>query len=148
MFVNIYQHTLDSKHRIMLPAKYLPALAAGLIVTKGVGAGKSLWIFSKDEFDTRTKNILALPIMNQEVQQLRRFWFANAVEVVPDSQGRIVLDENLRQHLGVNIGDKLALVGSYDYIEVFSETEWKKQQIELNALMEKDGVAVFAKYGV
>ena len=148
MFVNIYQHTLDSKHRIMLPAKYLPALAAGLIVTKGVGAGKSLWIFSKDEFDTRTKKILALPIMNQEVQQLRRFWFANAVEVVPDSQGRIVLDENLRQHIGVNIGDKLALVGSYDYIEVFSETEWKKQQIELNALMEKDGVAVFAKYGV
>ena len=148
MFVNIYQHTLDSKHRIMLPAKYLPALAAGLIVTKGVWAGKSLWIFSKDEFDTRTKKILALPIMNQEVQQLRRFWFANAVEVVPDSQGRIVLDENLRQHIGVNIGDKLALVGSYDYIEVFSETEWKKQQIELNALMEKDGVAVFAKYGV
>jgi len=39
-------------------------------------------------------------------------------------------------------------VGSYDYIEVFSETEWKKQQIELNALMEKDGVTVFAKYGV
>ena len=148
MFVNTYQHTLDSKYRIMLPAKYLPALAAGLIVTKGVGAGKSLWIFSKDEFDTRTKKILALPIMNQEVQQLRRFWFANAVEVVPDSQGRIVLDENLRQHIGVNIGDKLALVGSYDYIEVFSETEWKKQQIELNALMEKDGVAVFAKYGV
>ena len=148
MFVNTYQHTLDSKYRIMLPAKYLPALAAGLIVTKGVGAGKSLWIFSKDEFDTRTKKILALPIMNQEVQQLRRCWFANAVEVVPDSQGRIVLDENLRQHIGVNIGDKLALVGSYDYIEVFSETEWKKQQIELNALMEKDGVAVFAKYGV
>ena len=148
MFVNIYQHTLDSKHRIMLPAKYLPALAAGLIVTKGAGAGKSLWIFTKDEFDTRTKKILALPMMNQEVQQLRRFWFANAVEVVPDSQGRIVLDENLRQHIGVNIGDKLALVGSYDYIEVFSETEWKKQQIELNALMEKDGVAVFAKYGV
>ena len=59
-----------------------------------------------------------------------------------------MLDENLRQHIGVNIGDKLALVGSYDYIEVFSETEWKKQQIELNALMEKDGVAVFAKYGV
>lgn len=148
MFVNTYHHTLDSKCRLMLPSKYVTALADGLIVTKGAGAGKSLWIFTKEEFDTRTKKILALPMMNQEVQHLRRFWFANAVDITPDNQGRIVLDENLRQHIGVGAGAKLALVGSYDYIEVFSEAEWHKQQADLNILMEKDGIAVFAKYGI
>jgi MraZ protein len=148
MFVNNYHHTLDSKWRLMLPSKFLPSLAAGAVITKGAGAGKRLLIFTKTEFEERTKKILALPMMDREVQQLRRFWFASAVEVTPDAQGRINIDENLRQHIEIDAGDKLALVGSYDYIEVFSENEWAKQQAELSAMMENDGYAVFSKYGI
>jgi MraZ protein len=130
----------------MLPVKYQAALASGMFVTRGLG--KELRIYTKEEFDRRSKKILEYPTLDPQVQQFRHFWFSNAAEITPDQQGRFVLPEPLRSVIAVQAGDEVALVGSYEFVELYNAGDWKKQSAELNAVVAADGAQMFAKFGI
>ena len=146
MFVGEYLHTLDGKFRLMLPSKYQAQLASGLFVTKGLG--KSLRIYERETFEKRSQRIIELPTMDIESQALRQFWFSSAQDAVPDSQGRIVISEKLRGSIGIGAGAEVALVGNYDFIELFTREEWAKQTLIVNGVTNAENSAMWAKYGI
>ncbi len=146
MFVGEYLHTLDGKFRLMLPSKYQSQLAAGMVITKGLGA--SLRIFDNTAFEKRSQKIIELPTMDFESQKIRQYWFSNALDAIPDAQGRFVVPEKLRVHIGVQGGDEIAIVGSFDFIELFARAEWEKQAAVVGGVASADNSAMWAKYGI
>jgi MraZ protein len=146
VFVSTYSHSLDAKHRLILPSKYQPALSSGMYVLKV--PGRQLRIYPKDAFELHARKILEQPSLDPGTQEFRRFWFGGAEYVVPDPQGRFVMHEKHRAYIDVSAGAEVALVGAFDYIEVYNATDWKTQSEALEAAVQAEGAKLFAKFGM
>lgn len=117
-----------------------------MVVTKGLE--RQLRIYTKEEFEKRSRKILDYPSLDPEVQRFRNYWFGSAEYITPDQQGRFVLPEALRQFIAAAAGGEVALVGSYEFVEVYNADEWKKQREALDAAISLDGAKMFAKFGI
>ncbi len=91
-----YQHTLDSKNRLIIPAKFRNQLGSGFVITKG--NEHSLHAYSQAGWETYQSKLNQLPSNNAKVRQFKRIILAGATEVEFDKQGRIVLPNNLKEH--------------------------------------------------
>ncbi|AVH74774.1 division/cell wall cluster transcriptional repressor MraZ [Weissella koreensis] len=96
MFMGTYQHTLDSKNRLIIPAKFRNQLGSGFVITKG--NEHSLHAYSQAGWETYQSKLNQLPSNNAKVRQFKRIILAGATEVEFDKQGRIVLPNNLKEH--------------------------------------------------
>jgi MraZ protein len=148
MFVGDYVHTLDGKNRLIIPAKFQPLLSMGLYIAKSMQRAKTLNIFTKEEFEARSRAINTLPMSDPDANALRRHWFSSASDLIPDSQGRIVLPEKLREYIGVKGGEELALIGLSNYIEVLSAQDWQRDSAELDKRVAESGSAIWAKFNI
>lgn len=91
-----YQHTLDSKNRLIIPAKFRNQLGSGFVITKG--NEHSLHAYSQSGWETYQSKLNQLPSNNAKVRQFKRIVLAGATEAEFDKQGRIVLPNNLKEH--------------------------------------------------
>ncbi|AEJ23128.1 cell division protein MraZ [Weissella koreensis KACC 15510] len=96
MFMGTYQHMLDSKNRLIIPAKFRNQLGSGFVITKG--NEHSLHAYSQAGWETYQSKLNQLPSNNAKVRQFKRIILAGATEVEFDKQGRIVLPNNLKEH--------------------------------------------------
>ncbi|QIL50533.1 division/cell wall cluster transcriptional repressor MraZ [Weissella coleopterorum] len=96
MFMGTYQHTLDSKNRLIIPAKFRNQLGSGFVVTKG--NEHSLHAYSQVGWETYQSKLNQLPSNNAKVRQFKRAILAGATEAEFDKQGRIVLPNTLKEH--------------------------------------------------
>src|SRR5262245_31675131 len=95
MFLGEYQHSLDAKGRVILPAKYRDQLARGAFVTKGRGG--CLWVLTPEEFETVASLVREQSKRGAKELNAARAFFGGAAEVQPDRQGRVALAPNLRE---------------------------------------------------
>ncbi|MEI7498634.1 MAG: division/cell wall cluster transcriptional repressor MraZ [Candidatus Falkowbacteria bacterium] len=126
MFIGEYKHTLDSKGRLAVPAKFRALLTDGAVVTKGLD--NCLFLYPKNEWELLAKKLAALPISKANTRAFARMMLAGASAVDFDSQGRIVLPEYLREfgHL-----QKTAVIaGLYDRLEIWDEALWQSYKNE------------------
>jgi MraZ protein len=126
MFIGEYKHTLDSKGRLAVPAKFRALLTDGAVVTKGLD--NCLFLYPKNEWEQLAKKLAALPISKANTRAFARMMLAGASAVDFDSQGRIVLPEYLREfgHL-----QKTAVIaGLYDRLEIWDEQLWQTYKNE------------------
>ena len=121
MFTGTYQNLIDSKNRMIIPAKFRDELGHRCFLTKGID-GKCLYIFSVSEWEGFVKKLLELSTLDKDARELRRNFSAGANECEIDKQGRVVIPQELREH--ANIEKELVTVGNLDRIEVWSEAEW------------------------
>ena len=133
MFLGEYSHTIDSKGRLTIPAKFRSELGAGLVVTRGFD--QNLMLFTLAEWERLSDRIVKRPIGELDVRTLRRRVFSGAVDLSPDSHGRIVLPNFLREF--ARIDSEVVVAGLFDYIEVWSAEAWK----EVRNAIEKNGDA-------
>ena len=77
-----------------------------MVVTKGLE--RQLRIYTKEEFEKRSRKILDYPSLDPEVQRFRNYWFGSAEYITPDQQGRFVLPEALRQFIAATAGGEVA----------------------------------------
>jgi MraZ protein len=119
-----YEHTIDDKGRITVPAKYRGRLAAGLVVTKGID--RCLWLFPMDVWEELSEKIRNLPLTNPRAREFRRQVFGNASDAVPDKQGRIILPPTLRSY--GDIDSQAAIIGLHDHCEIWSPERWRIRQ--------------------
>jgi MraZ protein len=135
MFLGQYQHNLDDKGRLMIPARYRDLLAPGAFITQGFD--RCLMVMTESHFNDLYAILNGLNMADQSARQLRRLILSNAYPVEVDKVGRILVPQNLREFLGLANGE-LVVVGQGEYFEVWTPAEWKSQidtmqDVEANA---------------
>ena len=120
MFLGEYTHTIDSKGRITIPAKFRNLLAAGLVVTRGFD--QNLMLFPLDGWQELAERIAQRPLSDEDVRAFRRRVFSGAVDLVPDRQGRILLPPYLREFAKID-GD-VVIAGMFNYLELWGNEAW------------------------
>ena len=128
MFLSQFQHNLDDKGRLMIPARYRDLLAAGAFITQGFD--KCLMVMTDAYFKEVYERINNMNMADASARMLRRLILSNAYPVEVDKVGRILVPQNLREFLGVASGE-LTVAGQGDYFEVWTPADWKAQMDNL-----------------
>ena len=128
MFLGQFQHNLDEKGRLMIPARYRELLAAGAYITQGFD--RCLMVMTDLHFRQVYDRINSMNPADNLTRLLRRLILSNAYAVEVDKVGRILVPQNLREFLGVTSGE-LVVAGQGDYFEVWTPAEWQMQMDKL-----------------
>lgn len=129
MFIGEYQHLIDDKGRLAIPAKFRGELKRGGIVTRGLD--HCLFVFEKKEWVMLAGRIKTLPISQANSRAFSRLMLSGAMEVDLDVQGRINLPDYLRSYAGLK---KQAIVaGLYNRLEIWDEENWKRYKDKTEA---------------
>lgn len=124
MFIGEYQHSIDSKGRIIIPSKFREALGYKFILTKGLD--NCLFIYPMDEWDNLEEKLRQLPLANKDARAFVRHFFSGAVECEVDKQGRITIPQNLRDHAKVDKEKEVITIGVSSRVEIWDKEEWEK----------------------
>lgn len=121
MFMGEYQHSLDAKGRLIIPAKFREELGEGAVLTRGLD--NCLFLFPAEEWSVLETKLKTLPLTKADARQFVRFLFSGATECELDKQGRITLPQNLRDFASI---DKDAVViGVSSRVEIWSKEKWE-----------------------
>ena len=120
MYFGEYEHCLDTKGRIFVPAKLRDALGEKFMIT--IGLDNCLFVFDMDTFELYREKISAISIANPDVRKFARFFFAGAAECEPDKQGRIVIPQKLRTY--AHLEKEVTIVGSSNRVEIWDRNAW------------------------
>lgn len=120
MYMGEYNHTIDTKGRLIVPSKFRESLGDTFVITKGFDG--CLFVYDRSEWAKFEEKLTTLPLTNPEARKLMRFFLAGASEVEVDKQGRILIPTNLRTHAGL-VKDAV-LVGVASKIEIWSKEKW------------------------
>jgi len=122
MFIGEFQHNIDTKGRLAIPAKFRAQLKKGAVVTRGLD--NCLFIYPRSAWEKIAKKLSDLPISQAKARAFSRLMLAGAMDVDFDSQGRINLPDYLRDFAG--IGKKAVVAGLYDRLEIWDSEAWDK----------------------
>jgi MraZ protein len=124
MLLGEYEHTIDDKNRLTLPAKFRQAFADGIVVTRGMDG--CLYAYARAEWEELVSGRLAtLDPLLKEGRRMQRFFFSAAVEGALDKQGRVMLPAALVQH--ANLGREVVVAGVYDHVEIWDRALWREE---------------------
>jgi MraZ protein len=130
MFLGQFQHTLDDKGRLMIPARYRELLAAGAFITQGFD--KCLMVMTDVYFKQVYDRINEMNLADPTARLLRRLILSNAYPVEVDKVGRILVPQNLRQVIA--LGSEAIVAGQGDYFEVWTPADWNEQMNQLQEI--------------
>ena len=139
MFLGTSNHNVDSKGRIVLPAKFREELGAEFYITRKFDPYLS--IYTAEEWEEFVTLISSLP--ESEAAELQDYLLGAAQKCTPDSNGRIILDEKLMKHAGIS--KNVVFVGAGKQIKIWSEETWneresKRDPASIRELMRKYGL--------
>ena len=133
MFLGEYEHTLDDKNRLTLPAKFRDAFTNGCVVTREMDG--CLSVYTPEGWERFVASRLeGLDPFARETRQLRRFVFAGASEAEPDKQGRIMLPPALVKHAGLT--REVVVAGVHDHVEIWDRATWRRHLEEVEGSAE------------
>ncbi|OGY45402.1 MAG: cell division/cell wall cluster transcriptional repressor MraZ [Candidatus Buchananbacteria bacterium RIFCSPHIGHO2_01_FULL_44_11] len=122
MFIGEYQHNIDPKGRLAVPAKFRKDLAKGAVVTKGLD--NCLFLYPKLEWQKLADKLAALPIARANSRAFSRLMLAGAMDVEIDGQGRMLIPDYLRRYAGLKKNTIIA--GLYNRLEIWDQAMWNK----------------------
>jgi MraZ protein len=128
MLLGEYEHTIDDKNRLTLPAKFRQAMAGGVVLTRGLDA--CIEAYPADGWTELVEsNLSGLNPLSRETRVLERFYYTGAIEAQPDKQGRVMLPSALIEHGG--LGREVVVVGMRDRLEIWDRAAWRTQLKEV-----------------
>ena len=127
MFLGQYQHSLDAKGRLIVPARFRDDLAEGGFVTRGFD--RCLMVMTVDYFEAVYQRINSMNLADPATRELRRLFFANAYSITPDKIGRINLPQDLRRF--AQIESDTTVAGQGEYFEIWLPSLWQTQMTTL-----------------
>jgi MraZ protein len=128
MFLGQFQHSIDDKGRLMVPARFRELLEGGAYLTQGFD--KCLMVMTEAYFKQVYERISAMNLADPTARLLRRMILSNAYPVDVDKVGRILVPGNLRQF--ANLESDAIVAGQGEYFEVWTPAEWEKQTAQIN----------------
>ena len=120
MFMGEYNHTMDTKGRLIVPSKFREQLGDEFVVTKGLDG--CLFVYDRDEWAVMEEKIAALPLSNPNARRFSRQFLSGAAPCEIDKQGRILLPAKLREYAGLS--KDVAVVGVGSHIEIWDLKAW------------------------
>ncbi len=120
MLLGEFRHTLDTKGRVAVPAKFRDKLASGAIITRGID--NCLFMFTNAEWEQLATKLMALPLAQANSRAFVRLMMAGATDVAIDAQGRILVPDYLRKYAGFK--KDVIVAGLYNRVEIWDETAW------------------------
>jgi MraZ protein len=140
MFLGEFQHSLDAKGRVILPARYRDQLAEGAFVTKGRGG--CLAVFPPEEFENVASGVREQARRGAKELNAARTFFSGTHEIRPDKQGRVALPPNLREFAGLT--REVVLAGVFSRIEIWDRDRWLElDRVGEQALTDSDDLPEF-----
>ena len=128
MFLGQYQHSLDEKGRVILPAKFRGQLEGGAYMARGLDG--CVCVYPTDEWERVSNNMRDLATRGTQERQAARSFFAGAAEVVPDRQGRVPVPVHLREFGGLSIEREVVVAGVLSRIEIWDAERWAQREEE------------------
>lgn len=123
MFIGEYNHVVDTKGRMFIPAKFREELGERFIVT--IGLDRCLFVFPAETFNIYKEKLDAISLANKDARNFTRFFFAGAGECEFDKQGRIMLPQKLRTY--ANLEKDVTVVGVSGRIEIWNKEDWDRE---------------------
>jgi transcriptional regulator MraZ len=123
LFFGEYEHTIDDKSRLTLPARFRERLAAGVVLAKGLDG--NIAVYPRDAWsETVEARLAALDPLTREARELRRFFFAGAADAELDRNGRVLVPPALARH--ARLGRDVVVAGVYDHLEIWDRSAWEQ----------------------
>lgn len=122
MFIGEYNHTIDSKGRFIMPSKFRESLGKNIFITKGMD--NCLFVFPEDEWDKMGEKISKLKLSRKEARAFSRLFYAGAIDVELDKQGRILITQNLRDY--ASLKKEIVIIGVSSRIEIWDKDAWEE----------------------
>lgn len=114
-----FQHTIDAKGRLFVPAKFREELGETFTITKGLDG--CLFVYPKEAWNILEEKISALPLSKS--RNLQRFLFSAAADLSVDSQGRILIPSNLRKY--ADLKKDVFVIGVSGRAEIWDKDAWE-----------------------
>lgn len=130
MLMGTYNHTLDTKWRLIMPARLREELGDTFIITKSLD--HCLSAYPQKSWEEFIGKLSELPkISSEPARRLRRFYFGNSAEMEVDKQGRILLPQALREY--ADLTKDVTLIGVQDHVEIWDTETWNRYNEETDA---------------
>ena len=142
MLLGAYDHTIDDKNRLTLPAKFREAFKDGVVVTRGLDG--CLYAYRRPDWARLVDEQLAtLDPLSQEGRRMQRFFFSGAAEAELDRQGRLMLPGALIEH--AKLGRDVVVAGVHDHLEIWDRDAWRRELAEVEGSAENVAERLAAK---
>ena len=128
MLIGEYEHSLDAKGRLIMPAKLRSDIGDRFIITKGLDG--CLFGFSQSEWTNFEEKLKTLPLTNKNARDFVRFFLSGATECEIDKQGRFLIANNLREY--ANMEKEVIIIGVGTRIEIWNREKWNKYNSDEN----------------
>lgn len=129
MLIGEFEHTLDAKGRISMPAKLKKDIGESFILTKGLDG--CLFAFSMEEWLNFETKLKTLPLSDKNSRNFVRFFLSGATECEIDKQGRFLIPNNLRE--AASLVKEAVIIGVGTRIEIWDKSKWKLKDEEISA---------------
>jgi MraZ protein len=123
MFLGHYDHNIDDKGRLTIPARYRELLAAGAYITLGLDG--NLIVMTAALFEQLSSEFKNMNMIDPATRSLSRLFFSYAQQLETDRVGRILIPQFLREKASLDSNAVVAGVG--DYFEIWEPSSWAKQ---------------------
>lgn len=136
MFMGEYQHSLDNKNRISVPAKFREKLGREFIMSKGLEG--CIYVFTTEQWEVLANKLKELPFTDKDANAFVRFIFSGACEIEMDKQGRALIPQNLIEYAHIN--KEIVSIGVCTRIEIWSKDNWNSynnDNIDYDKIAEK-----------
>ena len=129
MLIGEYEHSLDAKGRLIMPAKLRTDMGEKFIITKGLDG--CLFVFSQNEWSNFESKLKELPLTNKNARDFVRFFLSGATECEIDKQGRFLLVNTLREY--AEITKEVIIIGVGTRLEIWNKSIWQSKDEEISA---------------
>lgn len=137
MFMGEYQHNIDEKGRLIIPAKFRDGLGVSFVATRGLD--QCLFVYPSQEWSLLEQKLKSLSLMKSDARLFNRFLFSGATECELDKQGRVNLPRNLIEH--AKLDKDCVIIGVSSRVEIWSKEVWsdysRQSEESFNEIAEK-----------
>jgi MraZ protein len=133
MLLGEYEHTLDDKNRLTLPAKFRREFEGGCVVSRGLDNCLVAW--TPDAWENyRETTLSTLNLLTREGRQLHRYLLSGATSTAPDRQGRVIVPPTLLEH--AKLVRDVVVAGFNDRLEIWDRDAWRRELSEVEGSAE------------
>jgi MraZ protein len=126
-FRGTFDHTLDAKNRLTVPARYRATLAEGVVMAMPVDLEQCVGVWRPAEYERYTERALAdLPPLSPRLSELERFFYGSSQDAELDAAGRIMVPGFLSEHAGLS--KDVVVVGAGDRLELWDRDRWNEHR--------------------
>jgi len=126
MFLGEYEHTVDAKGRVAIPARFRAQMDRGAVISKGMGV--CLSVYTMERWEEKSNDLVAGKT-SDELRDFERRIYPSASEIDLDGQGRMVIPVKLRAY--AKLGSEVTIAGVRDHFEIWDRTVWQTYQERL-----------------